>query len=673
MTQYSTIIEVDEQTEPTLNYLLAHSTSDVTKRIYKIMIRMASFNQFVTLNDVIKQTDLGTTTVRTRFTDLKKYELITARNARQEFPDAPPRLEIYKLKPVAQLPDHITEAKRGKNKKGRASTAITTASAEATGIYTPQAYRSDLVESEQHYQLVVENKVASLYAPADQVIKRKEQIVIGGDGRKFTNFAFSNYGIINDQDSQIIDLLGKATIAYIQNLPPHRQMNLDENRRIPIWIDDLVKLRYKFDSVENRVRLCMSLLRIRYTIYKFLQEARTERDKEIARQYGEMTDDFQFLENMKVLSKKVEQGFNSDLFEDDDSIEGNVNRDWAAELPFTCISITWKSDFYKRNFNCDNLFVMNKQIHRIPPTLYRLYKEIRLDYYNNLSPRLFKEKQGIIELTLFDLVKFVWTNEKDDTDYYSLVNKVLVDIKKTLRSYDIAESAEDKDGSTVIRIDLFGIYAQFDVPELKKHELMCNREARVQIFVNPQDLITEAGATFNPKRQKNTPTLPNPVKSIVDANSISDVKDKQRRQLPDIVKNFHNKLHDYRIGKYTIQFSYKHEEFLISEYSEQDELDDIYLRLAEKANVPLDAVELLFDTHMRGVTLIPNISHEVLNQIVFDTNLDKNTVIRFFIRRVKTTMRHLAMPIDELREVIEQVDSSTSPANEPKTYRVLPS
>lgn len=673
MTRYSTIIEVDEHTEPTLNYLLAHSTNDVTKRIYKIMIRMASFNQFVTLNDIIKQSELGKTAVRNRFTELKKLETVTTRNARQEFPDAPPRLEIYKLKPVSVLPDHIANATTGKNTSGRASTAMTKASVEATGIYTPEAYREDLVENEQHYQMVVENKVASLYAPADQVVKRKEQIVVGGDGRKFTNFAFSNYGIVNDQDSQIIDLLGKATIAYIQNLPSHRQMNLDENRRIPIWVDDLCKLRYKFDSVDNRLRLCMSLLRIRYTIYKFLQEARTDRDKEFAKQFGEMTDDFQFLENMKVLSKKVEQGYSSDLFEDDDSVEGNVNRDWAAELPFTCISITWKSDFYKRNFNIDHLFVMNKEIHRIPPTLYRLYKEIRLDYYNNHTPRLFKEKHGIIELTLFELVRFVWTNEKEATDYYNLVNKVLVDIKKTLRSYKIAESKENDDGSSTTRVDLFGIYIQFDVPDLKKHEKMCNREAIVQIFVNPKDLITEAGATFNPNKRANTPTLRNPVKGIVEASNLKEISEKPRRQLPDIVRNFHSKLYDYRVGKYTIQFTYKKEDFLISVYSDQEELDDMYLRLAEKANVPLDVVELLFDTHMRGVSLIPDISHEILNEIVYETNMDKDTVVRFFIPRVKTRMRYLAMPMAELREAIEHFDSPSSPEPEPKTYRVLPS
>ncbi|WP_317919327.1 hypothetical protein [Vibrio sp. MACH09] len=504
MKRNSTLIEVTESTATTLDYLISvFATNENTKKIYSVIKRLGAMSDYVTLYDVMEHVEINKTAVRKRFIELKENDLVTIKSAKDVFPDAPPRLEIYTFKSLGDLPN--LDHSRKKLVNGRKSALIAQENLQKNEVYTPASYREKFRNSDQGYQLAVNNEVRNMFAPGNEVISRKEVIVRGHDGRTHKNFAESIYGIVNDEDSQLIEILMNATIQYLINLPPHRQTELNDSKRIPLWMDDLLAAKNLDDTAQNRLKISLSLLRIQKTLYKYHVNSK-QMQKEIADQLGEMTDTFQFLQNMKVMSKKYEGRFSDDMFNQnqDMSVEATIHRDWGDELPFTCVFVQWATDFYKKNFSRKIFFGQNILAQQVPSTLYRIYKDLRVDYYRK-SPVFFNHLNSVSDLTLIDLVQFTWPTENEPN---KLVEKVLIDIKKCARSFDLINISDNDDGSSTAIVELFGIRLCFAIPNLKKHQLAANRYTKIDITINEQQLVTQAGAVYNPVKANNTPTLP---------------------------------------------------------------------------------------------------------------------------------------------------------------------
>jgi len=652
MAQYSTIIEVNSNTEKSLSYLLSVSTTESTKSVLTTIQRLSTISEHVTLNDVVTNSSYSRTMVREQFTKFKRTGVVTTKSARTVFPDAPKRLEIFTFLPVSELPGKF-DLQKPKSPRGRKATAIANAILNEAEIYTPTDYRRELTESQVFYQMVIEENVSNLIAPANQIVTRKEEILITNEGRRIVNFAQSEFGIINDFDSIVINFLSKATIAYIATLPDHRQLNLNENRRIPIWVDDLLKIYAKSDNAFTREKICMSIIRIRYTIFKFLQAPKSEREHQLSKELGyDISNDFQFLESLQILSKRSQVAYDEDMFLDDGRPENNVLRSFGNEIPFSVFYISWSSEFYRKNFGRGKLFLLNDSLNRIPPTLYRLYKELRIDYFRGQNSVLFKDDYKC-EMVLLDLVKFIWKNEKNDSDYHNLVSTLLVDIKKMARNHSDIVTISELDSKSVVLIELFGFVLEFKIENLERHYVKANGQSIVRMLVDEQKVITDSGATYNSKISNNTPTGLNPISHIVKANLAEDLNNKARRYLPDAATRIKDCLQNFRTGKYCIQFSYDKDDYLLSHYTSQDELDDIVLRLAKKLNLPIDFVDIFFDTTMKGIAPLPYLDWEKMIQLENELNIKSQVIIRFFIVRIRAIQKYLSLSTNDLRDAIE--------------------
>ncbi|BCL73996.1 hypothetical protein TUMSATVNIG1_59820 (plasmid) [Vibrio nigripulchritudo] len=644
----STLIEITPQSISTLNYLESKAANENTRKVFTTILRLAelSTDQFVSFNEIFENMTLSRSAIRNRLNDCKSQELVDVIPAKSVFGSAAhARIEIFKFKPVANI-SKPPESTSPRKTAGRKSASIVSEQLSQEQVYVPANHRDDVVNAVQGLQLAIPRDISDVVAPGTTLTTRKEIVVTGPGGQKHLNFSESPYGIINDSDIQILNVLYQMSIQYLQNLPSHLQETVDESVRIPIWIDDLLVTLEKPDNTTYRQSISHALLKIQTTFYKLFRQSGF---RDGLNEVPEGTLMFRWLAGMVVISKTGAQNKKLHDIEtsspDDRNIADKISADWGTDFPFVCVLLQWTPDFYKTLFKQKVLFAINTTAHKIPSTLYAIYSAVRNDYLSR-KPRVFTGNH-LTEFTMRTLIEFLWPAEKPES-----VNRLVIHILKdcnhaAAKFPHLVSKTETEPEHFNITIELFGVSLLFESAYLKRLDRAGNRDIRIVISVCKQNLIEETGAKFSNSKSNNAPVMPSPVFGLIGHPENST----KRRVLPSAVKLVKDKLDDLKVGKYMISFNIIGQTIFISKYNTFEELNKIFIVISGLTSLEETTINLYFTHLLRDVDLIDGLSFEDLDRFCKEVGQNRNTVLQYVIPRVRYIERMLENDMQELRGV----------------------
>ncbi len=645
----STLIYVEnEQSRKTLEYLVEVSKNESTKEIYRTIINLSTIanDNYVSFNEVVESVDVGKISVRYRFKELKEHSLVNVASGRSVFGDAASnRLEVLSVVPIGKA--DFTKFQKGTKKlvNGRKSSKVIAKRLSETNTPIPEGYRDNTIHNA--YQFPIPNEFSNVIAPGNTIVTRKEYLSPATDGSKKLNFAQGVYGIINDNDKLTLNVLYQLTISYIQTLPNHIRDNIDTSMKVPIWVEDIMKLRGFKDTTESREEVSHSVLRIHETLYKIyagnvkLDELDESHDSNVL---------FRFLSGMQVLSKNGDGPSDnaSDFDAKNSDVSSMLKRDWGSDFPFSCISITWNPDFYKRLFFGKFVFSSNILVNQLTGTIYNLYSTIRLDYFSN-NKVLFKDRKEVT-LSLFELAYFVWPNEESDV-IREIAKSIIIELKSLHRNkteFLDYISIRDGDDCSIIDANLFGIKLEMHIPRLDSPRLANNLKSPVHITVHEQELIESAGGSYK-RNGSNKPLIASPLEGLLDLTEQGQLKI-NRRVLPKSAKLLQSKFKNIKHGKYVTQFEVGGQKILFSLYNDNEERQDIIRLVSLLSKVDQSVVELLLSTYSRKLSMMDNFTYERIKDISEKIKAPVNELVLYFQPRLKYTDRILGDNMKELKD-----------------------
>lgn len=635
----STLIFIDNNGLKTIKFLSKSAKNTNSKKILDTLHNLGeiSDDQYVSFNELLESLEFGKIAIRNRINELKKAEAVTICSGRSIFGKAsPPRLEVLTVKPLSEI-KVIDKTNSIKSTAGRKAAKIIHKNLSDQNVYVPASYRDSGI-STQSYQYPLSNEINQIVAAGTSITKRKERLIQTNEGVHL-NFAESIYGVINDFDIQVINILFKITIAYLESLPDHLQQSVNPTVRIPVWIEDILELKGLPDTTVYREKVSDSLLRIETTFYKIYKGKVST---------GEYNDSdvnqlFRFLSDLIVLSKQSEK--QNSISTEKNSDFSSIQNDWGSDYPFTCVLLRWNADFYDYIINKKAFFSLNHLSHKIPPTLYALYSALRIEFFSQNSV-FFIDDQKNAHCDLLGLCEFVWPIETLP-DLKKLATQVIIDSKRTLNKFPSMISIEMNLDLRLseLKLELFGITIVMLIPRLDQPRLASNLQSKVIISINEKELIEDTGAKYR-VNGSNSPTLPSPIYGHI---GVSKKNESKRRVLPSISKQVGQHLNNFKIGKYKISFELAGQSFDLSKYNSHDERVQIYGIVSTVISIEVSAVELFFSHALRNVLMIQDLSFGQLDEISRNLNTTKNRVLDYLIPRIRFLTRILSEDFHELR------------------------
>ncbi|MFL7013670.1 hypothetical protein [Enterovibrio norvegicus] len=579
MSKYrSALINLPERDHAGLELLLSRSTplqQTFLQAVEDLRFTDSRDSDLIELSEVCDKLKISIQTGRARLRELETVGALSYESATVYLQDTSigPRLKIYFFNNVVDI-SKITEATPAtKSLVGRSSNANISKQLSEQGIYVPTQYRdSPLNESDSCYAFPVSRDLHDLVAPGSDVVPERRIQITDGTGRTVENFARSSYGVINDSDLATLDVLQQLTINYLHSLPLEMVDNVKSDIRVPVWIEDVIKLRNMKANGKSRLLISLSILRIAWTKYRMQSSGYDALLKDVVK-----SDIFSLLDSVNFISKRNNSSevLLSQLQEmaeklPAEEIEDLIATDFGDELPFVQVILRWNGDYMNSLLANRSLPVINRQAQIAKPMLLATYKVLCHDYFYGID-----SKDSMI-VSLADLVRNIWKAPENDLRRLSLnfLNAV-VDYHR--------KSHGEPPRLAKFSITMLGITFNMSLKNLKLLRAASNLHSEIEIVFDREEMVKSTGAKYRTDVAAK-PRLPNPIDGFM------LIQTRPRKRLSSSIVKVFQQLDGYKISKTSVSFLSQGEPVYITKFTKNSTLTTLSDAVGDEYGVPTDSI-----------------------------------------------------------------------------------
>ncbi|OEE37270.1 hypothetical protein A1QO_03980 [Vibrio genomosp. F10 str. ZF-129] len=585
----STCIEIDKSAIFGLKLLSERAEKRSHKQVYELILKLhtATNKTFISVEDIVEESKLAKSTISSAFTFLSKHSWTISCQA-TERTEAKARTKLIYFLPL----EDIDESKQ----PAPSSNVVAKRRVESLGI-APNIDPLTNKDLESSRAILPYNqRFANLVSPGQSIKNEVTSIEYTNEGEAYTNRANSTIGIMNDFDCTVRDHL--FTLTQIQLLKKTDEFigKPPEGFRFTIRMIDILTIGDFHDS--ERVKLSESIDRIRHSIFSVHNVPNDQLNTVV-------TEKFSFLTYLKGISARI------------------TTIDESGH-PYIAIAIAWDKQIIDYLTKSQWHHTISKKTSSLTPLFNRIYLRLRIVYFSKDSSFNDKLRLALFNnpnLTLIELVQNCWANSSRK-EHVEITRDVLKELSLS-KTKKLIKLQTEENNQTLIELDLLGFKINMVIPDFSVKRAAANQHSEIYITANQKNIIEDAGAKFNAKRN-NKPQLKNSIAPLF-------IEERNTRlALPDHVMEIENKITLINSrSDYYIKFEIKSigQEMIITRYHDYEEQMNIYNTIASATNCDYDSVNLYFDSKMTKIKPFKNLSVEEFNEALLITQLPKLKLI----------------------------------------------
>ncbi len=637
----SSIIISNDGAKSVIKVLEKNVSSQRDKHTYTSIVRLMEIddNGFIEFGNLLGVTNLTQSTLIKRLLKLIDVGVLTKSPIRaylkdQGFNEADckkvnHRLVCYEFIDLTLLSDEILSRFKALQPKEKNS-GVLVGRASAKNIQNdllrrnienlPKEVRDQIINSPTTSHMSYPFAMAPLIAPADDVIFAKERPIMGDLDKVIMTNVMSPFGITNNFDIKTLNSLKLITLKYLEMLSRQKGYVLDleesSSIEIPVYINDLCSLHGLNSSTDSfRKAVSKSLLRVFESTYLLPR--------------GDASQRFKFLQSLTTIGDKDSSTKKPiDILSSGDdvsslnqeTVDNMIKSSYGKNFPFSCVTFRWTFDFFKNHIYNGRVTKLDAQVTRLRPTIYAIFYALYNDCkMEDSSYSFIKSNEYVLNTTLQSLIQFTWVDADDDVQKH-LCKKILNDLNTmTTFSKDRVDDVQKlDDGSTYIRINLFGFIIEFTILNF------ANKSARATNLGSPVKITLDLNELN---------------KNEVSGESLSIYLPTKRRRRKlisnDGVKGVLESLAGFKTRRYALTWELKGVEYLISLYNSEDELKAVYASVSELTGHSESDVKFALEHYLHRLTRFNFIDGEKMSEIMEVTRMSKNDVISYLTPRTR--------------------------------------